>query len=388
MIKSIAILSFLLLLYTYVVYPVVMIVASLFTRKRQFEAPEELPSVTVLIALHNEESVIIDTLEALYKSDYPADKIEVLAGSDNSTDNTNKLLAEASGKFSSLTSIFFEQRMGKPAIINKLAEIAGGEIVIISDADIRVKPDTIRKLIRPFSEPSTGLTEPIFLRDRIKESGVALQELTYLNYESLLKIAESEIFGFFPGVSGGFYAIRKELYSPVPEHFLVDDFYISMNVAIRGYHTIMARESIVYETIPTLPYLHFKRKNRISAGNFQNLSHFARRIIMPFNRIFIPFLSHKVLRWIGPLLFTILLISNYFLLNDLFLYKLLFLIQLILIILPSLDILLSKVGINLVVLRFITHFALMNVALITGFFQFVRGIKSGIWEPTKRFKNE
>lgn len=388
MVRSIAILSLSLLLYTYIIYPVMMIITSLFVRKREFEEPEELPSVTVLIALHNEEVVIVDTLEALFNSDYPADKIEVLAGSDNSTDNTNRLLAEASEKFGSLSPVYFEKRMGKPAIINKLAEIASGEILIISDADIRVQPDTIRQLIRPFSNTSTGLAEPIFRRDRVKESGVALQELTYLNYESLLKIAESEIFGFFPGVSGGFYALRKKLYSPVPEHFLVDDFYISMNVATRGYNTIMARESIVYETVPSIPDLHFRRKNRISAGNFQNLFHFAQRVIMPFNRIFIPFLSHKVLRWIGPLLFIILLISNYFLLSKLFLFKLLFLIQLILIILPPLDILLSKAGINLVPLRFITHFALMNVALITGFFQFVRGIKSGIWEPTKRFKNE
>ena len=388
MAETIAILSLSLLVYTYILYPVGMIVASLFTRKRQFEASEELPSVTVLIALHNEEAVVSDTLEALYRSDYPADKLEVLAGSDNSTDNTNRLLTEASEKFGSLTPILFNHRMGKPAIINKLAEMARGEIVIISDADIRVNSNTIRQLVKPFADSSTGLTEPIFRRERVKESGVALQEHTYLNYESLLKIAESEIFGFFPGVSGGFYALRKELYSPVPEHFLVDDFYISMKVATSGFHTIMARESMVYETIPTLPDLHFRRKNRIAAGNFQNLSHFARRLVMPFNRIFIPLISHKVLRWIGPFLFIILLFSNYFLLNTLFLYKLLFLIQLILIILPPLDILLSKAGINLVPLRFITHFALMNVALITGFFQFVRGIKSGIWEPTKRFKNE
>ncbi|MCA1757786.1 MAG: glycosyltransferase [Bacteroidales bacterium] len=388
MAEKIVIISLSLLLYAYILYPTVMIIGSLLVRKRKFEIHQDLPTVSVIMALHNEEEVIGETLEALLRSDYPADRIEVLTGSDNSTDRTNEILTETAQRYSGLVPLFFDRRMGKPAIINKLAERANGEILIISDADIRVDPDTIRELVRPFTGRLTGLTEPLFKRDRIRETGVALQELTYLGYESLLKKAESEIFGFYPGVSGGFYALRRELYAPVPEHFLVDDFYISMNVAISGYHTIITRKSLVYETIPNHPDLHFRRKNRIAAGNFQNLFHFARRLVMPFNRIFIPFLSHKVLRWAGPFLFIILFIFNLFMLEASVLFQLLFLIQLILIILPPLDILLSKAGINLVPLRFITHFALMNIALITGFFQFVGGIKSGIWEPTKRFKNE
>lgn len=386
--ETVVIISLSLLLYAYIFYPVVMITGSFLVRKRKFVNQQDLPTVSLLMALHNEESVIRETLEALFRSNYPADRIEVLAGSDNSTDLTNGILTEAATRYPGLTPLLFERRMGKPAIINKLAERASGEILIISDADIRVDPDTIRELVRPFTDRLTGLTEPLFKRDRIRETGVALQELTYLGYESMLKKAESEIFGFYPGVSGGFYAIRRDLYAPVPEHFLVDDFYISMNVAIRGYNTIITSKSLVYETIPNHPDLHFRRKNRIAAGNFQNLFHFARRLVMPFNKIFIPFLSHKVLRWAGPFLFIILFIFNIFMLEASVLYQLLFLIQLILIILPPLDILLSKAGINLVPLRFITHFALMNIALITGFFQFAGGIKSGIWEPTKRFKNE
>jgi cellulose synthase/poly-beta-1,6-N-acetylglucosamine synthase-like glycosyltransferase len=386
--ETVVIISLSLLLYAYIFYPVVMITGSFLVRKRKFVNQQDLPTVSLLMALHNEESVIRETLEALFRSNYPADRIEVLAGSDNSTDLTNGILTEAATRYPGLTPLLFERRMGKPARINKLAESASGEILIISDADIRVDPDTIRELVRPFTDRLTGLTEPLFKRDRIRETGVALQELTYLGYESMLKKAESEIFGFYPGVSGGFYAIRRDLYAPVPEHFLVDDFYISMNVAIRGYNTIITSKSLVYETIPNHPDLHFRRKNRIAAGNFQNLFHFARRLVMPFNKIFIPFLSHKVLRWAGPFLFIILFIFNIFMLEASVLYQLLFLIQLILIILPPLDILLSKAGINLVPLRFITHFALMNIALITGFFQFAGGIKSGIWEPTKRFKNE
>lgn len=388
MTEPVVIISLSLLLYAYIFYPAVMITGSFLVRKRKFVDHNDLPTVTVLMALHNEEEVIGETLDALFGSDYPADRIEVLTGSDNSTDLTNRILTEAASRYPGLTPLFFEQRMGKPAIINRLAERANGDILIISDADIRVDRDTITELVKPFADSITGLTEPLFKRDRIRETGVALQELTYLGYESMLKKAESEIFGFYPGVSGGFYAIRRELYAPVPEHFLVDDFYISMNVAISGYNTIITGRSVVYETIPNHPDLHFRRKNRIAAGNFQNLFHFARRLVMPFNKIFIPFLSHKVIRWTGPFLFIILFIFNLFMLEVSVLHQLLFLIQLILIILPPLDILLSKAGINLVPLRFITHFALMNMALITGFFQFAGGIKSGIWEPTKRFKNE
>ena len=96
------------------------------------------------------------------------------------------------------------------------------------------------------------------------------------------------------------------------------------------------------------------------------------------------FLSHKVLRWLVPFLWIIMLSANILLLKDSLFFLLLFILQLIFIILPPLDLMLRKLKINILMLRFFTHLFLMNLALIAGFIRYLSGVKSGVWAPTKR----
>jgi hypothetical protein len=130
----------------------------------------------------------------------------------------------------------------------------------------------------------------------------------------------------------------------------------------------------------------FNRKVRISAGNFQNLRHFSGLLIRPFSKWSFSFISHKVLRWLTPLFWLILIISNILLIKSSIFYSLFLLVQVIFIILPPLDMLLKRVSINIVPLRFFTHLYFMNAALFTGFLRYLGGIKSGVWAPTKRFQ--
>ena len=185
------------------------------------------------------------------------------------------------------------------------------------------------------------------------------------------------------GPSGGFYAVRKENFNAVPGNFLVDDFYINFKVLEEGKKSINDRDSVVIEDVSNDLYEEFRRKVRISAGNFQNLSEFFRFLKNPFKPIGFCFLSHKVLRWIGPFFILGALISNFFIRHELF-YSLTLLLQVILIIIPFIDLILRKIKIHIVILRFVTHFYSMNLAILTGFLWFLKGIKSNVWEPTKR----
>jgi cellulose synthase/poly-beta-1,6-N-acetylglucosamine synthase-like glycosyltransferase len=373
-----------LILHTYVAYPLLLFVLDKFIKaKPAFPDIEFKPSVSVLMAVHNEERVLKEKLKALFESDYP---VEVIVGSDASTDNTNTILAEMKGIHPSLTVIEYPERLGKPGIINRLSEISKGQILIITDANVIPEKNSIRQLVSNFSDKSIGLTDSRLVNRGMKKDGISVPEVVYINIESKLKNIEGRLWGTMMGPFGGFYALRKSCYEPNPGNILADDFRICMNVIGKGEKAISDPKAIVYEDVSNNLMDEFRRKARISAGNFQNLKQFAGLLLKPFSIWSFCFVSHKVIRWITPLLWMFLMLFNILLVSSSFFYLLLFILQVIFIILPAFDIILKKFNIHLVPLRFFTHLCFMNLALLVGFIRFIGGINSGIWTPTKRYK--
>ena len=131
----------------------------------------------------------------------------------------------------------------------------------------------------------------------------------------------------------------------------------------------------------------FRRKIRISSGNFQNLRTFCRLLWPPFSGLSFSFMSHKVLRWLGPFFLLLLLLAGFMLSRESQFYRVLLLAQGILLAVPFLDLLLRKIGIHIVFLRFITYFYSMNLALLLGFFKFLTRRETNVWKPTKRTRD-
>jgi cellulose synthase/poly-beta-1,6-N-acetylglucosamine synthase-like glycosyltransferase len=374
-----------LILHTYVVYPLLLITINKFRKKNGSRTNEDFfPSVSVLMAVHNEESVIKEKLNALFRSDYPPEKIEVLVGSDASDDNSDEILSSLRSAYSGLKVFRFNKRIGKPAVINTLSESAEGEILIITDANVIPETNTVRKLVRNLADSRIGLADTRLVNTGLKTDGISVPEVAYISFESKLKHIEGELWGTMMGPFGGFYAVRKRSYQPNTDNILADDFRICMNVLKKGEKAVSDMEAIVYEDVSNNLSDEFNRKVRISAGNFQNLAYFSLLLLNPFSILSFCFASHKVFRWLTPLLWFIVIFANIMLLPDSILYPVLFLLQVIFIILPPLDILLKKLNINLVPLRFFTHLYFMNIALFVGFVRYLQGIKSGVWTPTKR----
>lgn len=377
----------LLILHTYVVYPLLLISISRF-RKKKTAPPDEsfLPFVSVLMAVHNEELVLKEKLSALFRSVYPTEKLEVLVGSDSSDDTTNAILAKAESEYPGLKIFYFGDRIGKPAVINSLSESASGEILIITDANVIPDNNAIKNLVRNFSDPLIGLADTRLLNTGMKNDGISVPEVAYISFESKLKQIEGDLWGTMMGPFGGFYAVRKRSYQPNTANILADDFRICMNVLRKGEKAVSDQEAIVYEDVSNNLSDEFKRKVRISAGNFQNLAFFSSMLLRPLSVVSFCFISHKVLRWLTPLFWFIAIFSNIMLSLGSVFYLGLFLLQVIFIILPPLDILLKKLNINLVPLRFFTHLYFMNIALFVGFVNYLQGINSGAWAPTKRLQ--
>ena len=213
--------------HSYVLFPLIItLIAAKRENPWQTDTSGTQPFVSILISAYNEESVIEDKINSILKSSYPRDKIEIIVGSDCSSDNTNVILTRIAADPSNRLSFFpFKERQGKPNVINILAGHSKGEILILSDANVMFDINTVEELVKPFSDPDIGLVDSQMVNMGMKKEGISHQEKAYISREVRIKHQESLIWGSMMGPFGGCFAIRKSLYKEVPSNFLVDDFY-------------------------------------------------------------------------------------------------------------------------------------------------------------------
>jgi cellulose synthase/poly-beta-1,6-N-acetylglucosamine synthase-like glycosyltransferase len=374
------------ILHSYLFYP--MIISLLARNKKDnddvFESSDTLPFVSIILAVYNEEAVISEKIRSIFHTRYPEDRFELLVGSDASTDKTNEKLHVYSNEHEALRFFPFPERQGKPPVINRLREEAMGEILIFTDAKVMFTPDTIFELVKHFRNREIGLVGANIQNARTDPSGISVQEWSFMSREIKLKYFEGKIWGTMIGAYGACYAIRNEYYSPVPAGYCVDDFYVTMKVLEKKKRCILEMRAVGTENVPNRLSEEFRRKIRISAGNFQNLRTFFKLIWPPFTGLSFSFFSHKILRWFGPFLLILVIVSNILLATTSQFYLYLLVIQAVILSFPIMDYLLRKIGIHIVFLRFITHFYSMNLALLAGFLKFIKGTETNVWHPTKR----
>jgi cellulose synthase/poly-beta-1,6-N-acetylglucosamine synthase-like glycosyltransferase len=377
--------SIFLILFSYILFPLIL---HLLARGKSLEGPGsgtgELPFVSVLIAAYNEEQTIEEKIGSTFGGNYPADKLEVLVGSDGSTDRTNGILQRLAEKESRLRLFIYSRRSGKPVVINRLVEESRGTVLVITDANVMLDRDTLTGMAGFFKNPQVGLVDSRMVHTRIRKDGISLQESYYISREVKIKHHESLVWGTMMGPFGGCYAVRKALYVPVPGNFLVDDFFINMTVLKQGYRCISNIHAKVYEDVSNSLGEEFRRKKRISAGNFQNLARFGSLLFSPMPGVAFCFFSHKVIRWMVPFLVMITLGTSIALAPGSPFYLVMALLQLLVLVIPVIDHFLRKIKMHSLTLRFISHFVVMNIALLAGFIRYIGGIRSNVWQPTRR----
>jgi cellulose synthase/poly-beta-1,6-N-acetylglucosamine synthase-like glycosyltransferase len=378
--------SFLSLIHTYVVYPFLVILLAVRKKDNQYEFQnyEELPPISIILAVRNEEKIISKKIESVLNSGYPVEKIHFLIGSDASEDNTDQIITNITNNCKAVKFERFDQRMGKIQIINNLAAKADDEILVFTDAHAIFEKKSLFNLVKHFKNPEIHVVGGKMKNSDSLAGNVAIQEMSYFELEYKVKHAESILLGCMIGVFGSFYAVRKKYWMPVPDNFICDDFYISIKAIEHGGKAIFEPQALVYENVPGSMKEEFKRKVRIATGNFQNLSVlypilFSRRMGLSFG-----FFSHKVLRWFGPVFIILGMICLSFIFYENLTYTILFVIMTLSLLASITDIFLKKIQIHVVLLRFIAHFYYMNLAILTGMFRFLKGVKTNVWEPTRR----
>ncbi|GAB4569919.1 MAG: glycosyltransferase family 2 protein [Anaerolineae bacterium] len=384
-------LAAILFLWSYFGYPLFMF--ALARRRRQQGTPltplAELPTLTLLIPVHNEADVIRRKLENCLTLDYPRDKLEILVVDDGSTDDTASIVESYSTR--GITLIRQPERSGKMAAVNTGFAHASGDIVVLSDASPNYEPDSLKILARRFADRSVGVVVGT-LRVWDSANAVAKPAGLYWRYEAALRRWESET-GSTVAVHGNMFAIRKALFKPLQAGTINDEFSIAMEVLRQGYRVVYEPEAVSYDDASATMQDEFNRRVRINAGRFQALFSAGYLQAPTFDLRFRLF-SHKLLRPLTPILMLFILLCNILLValtwqkgingNPVLLEgiwgMLLLLGQIGFYALAMLGWYMERRGQRNRILNVVYYFVSSNVAALIGLWRWVRGTQRVTWQ--------
>jgi len=301
-----------LLLYSYIGYPILLWIVSRFHREGPSVHSDftPWPEVSIIISAHNEEWVIGRRIENLLGLDYPADRLQILIGSDGSTDRTGKIIR----KYRAIDFHDFSLRRGKANVLNDLVARARGAYLVFTDANTFFEPHAVKELIQGFREVPSACAVVGRLEFRTAE-GTVNPDSMYWRYETMLKKLESR-FGTVLGANGAIYAIKRTRFRPLPSGTIVDDFLIPMLMRLERPGPVIFRPSAkAWEMLPETVQDEFRRRVRIGAGDAHALRHTWRLLLPGQGILALSYWSHKVLRWTGSGLLLVAFTSNLWLLD-------------------------------------------------------------------------
>jgi biofilm PGA synthesis N-glycosyltransferase PgaC len=371
--------SALLIAHTYAFYPVILLVVDAIRPRRPMpQAAGVAPSVTVVVPLFNEAEVVEGKIRNLEASDYPAATLDILLGSDGSSDRTNEILS--AGRWDGRTRyVLFPARRGKAALLNDLVAVATGDIIVFSDANAKFTPETIRRLTIPFSDPRVGAVVGELRLDSNETAGGRGEGL-YWRYENLLKRLESNISTTI-GAVGPVYAIRRALYRALPtETAVMDDFIIPVEIIRRGYRVVYEPSALAFERPTNSVSGEFRRKARIGAANIQGLPRFLPVLSPAYGFGAFALWSHKVLRWFVPILLIVMFVSSVMLARGSSFFAAIAMLELAFIGAALLGVILEALRVQPGLLGLPYYFVATNAALLLGLVRGLRGRQAPTWD--------
>jgi cellulose synthase/poly-beta-1,6-N-acetylglucosamine synthase-like glycosyltransferase len=290
--------------YVYVGYPLILWLLGLMRKVEPDIRSDHQPSVSVLIAAWNEERDIAWKLTETLGWDYPAERLQVLVASDGSEDRTDQIVRSMTDP--RLTFVRMEQRGGKSAALNRLAQLARGDILFFTDANSHIEPGALRRIARHFADPRVGcVTGEMHYRDEGEESAVSDGTRVYWGYEALIKQLESRIGSVLVCV-GSVFAIRTALFEPLhPE--VANDLELPLRIG-RTSHWLRYEPTVRSVERPAQTGREeFSRQRRIVAQGALALWRL-RTQLTPLRAW--QFFSRKVLRWLTGVPLVLLLVST------------------------------------------------------------------------------
>lgn len=363
------------IVYPYLIYPALLVTLNRLARLMPHApAPDYLPSVTVLMPVHNEAGRVPGKIANLLGLDYPADRLQIVAIADGCTDDSVRRLHDAA--LGRVEILELERWSGKAAALNAGLERAGGEIVVFTDVGIQLEPGALKALVAHFADPAIGCVSG---EDYIAGAD---SEGLYGRLELLLRREEARLHSI-AGASGCFYGQRRELCKPFVAGMAPDFLSVLVTVAAgrRALAESAARGSM---TSTSSQKAEFTRKTRTFLRGITALAGHA-RLLNPFAHPRMSFIlwSHKAMRWLAPIAMLGCLIAAWQLRAQTF-YAVALALQIAAYSVAVAAMLWPRVAARLALARLAGFFLIVNLAALKALWQWVMGVRVETWEPTRR----
>ena len=339
-------------------------------------------AISILISAYNEEKNIGNTLEKLFQY---AKNANIYIASDGSNDNTDAIISHIVESNSRFHSKRYE-RIGKGNAINKLVvdfELKkSNSCLIFLDANIEIDENTIDELVSDLSKSKNGIVgASVHSTNSIQNT-----ESNYIARENEIKFLEGAVFGNTIGVFGACFAMRAELYEEVPPYFITDDLFHTFQIIEKNYNVVYSHKAKVFEYITDDLYNEFQRKKRYAAGNFQIFVRFM-SLLNPLKTSFgfiYCYWNHKLVRWFSPIVFLFVFLQSFLFEHQSFIFEWINKMGIAILFYLGFNFILYKLEFKPIFAKFF-YFLAMNVAILIGFFNYIKGIKSNVWNRSKRF---
>ncbi|MCC6411244.1 MAG: glycosyltransferase family 2 protein [Saprospiraceae bacterium] len=380
-----------LLFYTYAGYGLLLMLLLRF-RRRSIGEPSPADTgqshIDVVVCAFNEAGILESKLNNTCSLDYPHGKMHLVVVTDGSYDGTD-LVAGSFNPPAGMRYTHLHQpvRQGKIAAFHRAMEVSSSPIVVSSDANTMLNREALKLLVAPFNNPSIGAVageKRIVVADR--DDASASGEGLYWRYESALKRMDANLWSVV-GAAGELFAFRREAFEVVPEDTIIEDFFLSMRIAQKGWRVAYEPNAVAIETASASVSEELKRKVRIAAGGWQAMSRLLPLLnVFRYGTLSFQYISHRVLRWtLAPTALPVLYFSNLWLAWSLGGgWILFFVLQTLFYFAAVAGRLLEKKSIKMKMLFVPYYFCIMNYAAIAGFVRWIRGRQSVLWERAER----
>jgi len=378
--------------YVYVGYGILLSILVKFKKKKKPTplSDAQLPTLSLLVAAYNEKEIVDIKIKNSLQLNYPKEKLKLVWVTDGSNDGTPEYIAE---KYPFVTVLHNDERRGKTAALNRAIELIDTPIIVCCDANTMLNTEALREITTSFTLPNVGLVGgEKKVRQANADDAASSGESTYWKYESWQKKTEAQFYSAI-AVAGELFAIKKDLYVPIPEDTILDDFVLSLHVIEQGY--IIAYNPNAYATEESSANIseEIKRKIRISAGGFQTIFRYPQFLNIFKHPLYsFEYFSHKLLRWlVVPFAFIIVFFLNLYLALyssqhwHLF-YQILALLQIIYYLLAFLGWTIRNKKTQLKILFIPFYISLMNWTTILGLFRYLKKNQNQRWEKASRKK--
>ena len=289
------------LAYTYAGYPLLLRAVCLIRKPRRVpsEAADPWPLVSITVPMYNEQAQAAELVESLLALDYPVDRRQILIVSDGSTDGTEEIVRRYADRGVELLAV--PERTGKTACENAAAPRLVGDIVVNTDASIRIMPDALKPLVSAFADPEIGLASGRDVSVSRGDSAANLGESGYVGYEMGIRDLETAVYGIV-GASGCLYAIRTPLHRILVPDSLSRDFSAALKCEEHGFRAVSIPDAVCL--VPRTGSIHkeYARKVRTITRGMETLV-YKRALLNPFRHATFAWMlfSHKICRWLAPL---------------------------------------------------------------------------------------